>query len=854
MTSKRKAVDEISGHLRKSPAHLMPTKDPQSIWMERIESDPYSNDKYHEGTQQKSKAMGEAMPEIFSTARQDLTYSDYTVGWICALPETELVAACEMLDEEHPMLPAADGDTNVYFLGRIGSHNVVIACLPDGSTGKSSAATVAKDMLRSFRKVRFGVLVGVGGGAPYLGNSDNSKATAEGSDEEDEEFGDIKDIRLGDVVISLHSKSSEAVVQYDFGKSVQGGVFFRTGTLNKPPHILCAAVGKLKARHIAHGHKLSDHLSKISANLRLAPKFQYQGASKDQLFKANVVHSKGRKTCKDCCGALNVNLVERKERHDTSPALHYGTIGSADQVIKDSTLRNKWAKKENIICFEMEAAGLMDSFPCLVIRGICDYADSHKNKIWQPYAAATAAAYAKELLNVISGAEVTKMRTVNEAMEKLSADIAVNTAVSQRVEKHMLTADELSILDWLSSSNFSAPQNSASDSRTPGTGLLWLHGVVIEDLQQLYKRNPQKRLAYWYFQFSDVNTQNVCNMLQSFLRQLSSSPLSSAIRGLRDRHQKSGSRPSTEELMEAVRNIIKGTEQDVFIVIDALDECPLSERRNLLRRINELRNVNNMKVHILATSRREPDINNELKNLPAVAMNIEDQFGKDIKLFVEAALLKNVKLSRWDEDSKSQIREKLTAINETLEQTYEEALKRIPAKYEERVRNILMWLTSSRRPMTLQEIAVVASFDIAQGVLELCSSLLVTLIDENVNQTIKLAHFSVKEYLIITTQKQKLPSPYRFKNELAQAVISEMTVTYLLDSDKSVRLGKKVMPRSLLKYSAEFWPQHAIEAFNSNDPALHRDCKLRLTCCLVLIILRDILHGLISMTLIRISI
>jgi hypothetical protein len=51
----------------------------------------------------------------------------------------------------------------------------------------------------------------------------------------------------------------------------------------------------------------------------------------------------------------------------------------------------------------MEAAGLMDDFPCLVVRGICDYADSHKNKLWQGYAAAMAAAYAKELLSVIPG-------------------------------------------------------------------------------------------------------------------------------------------------------------------------------------------------------------------------------------------------------------------------------------------------------------------------------------------------------------------------------------------------------------------------------------------------------------------
>ena len=49
----------------------------------------------------------------------------------------------------------------------------------------------------------------------------------------------------------------------------------------------------------------------------------------------------------------------------------------------------------------MEAAGLMDQLPCLVIRGICDYCDSHKNKHWQGYAALAAAAYARDLLAVV---------------------------------------------------------------------------------------------------------------------------------------------------------------------------------------------------------------------------------------------------------------------------------------------------------------------------------------------------------------------------------------------------------------------------------------------------------------------
>lgn len=90
--------------------------------------------------------------------------------------------------------------------------------------------------------------------------------------------------------------------------------------------------------------------------------------------------------------------MERPLRKSQDPFIYYGTIASGNQVIKDAETRNILGK--DCLCFEMEAAGLVNDFPCLVIRGICDYADSHKNKRWQNYAAATAAAYAKELLRV----------------------------------------------------------------------------------------------------------------------------------------------------------------------------------------------------------------------------------------------------------------------------------------------------------------------------------------------------------------------------------------------------------------------------------------------------------------------
>ena len=103
------------------------------------------------------------------------------------------------------------------------------------------------------------------------------------------------------------------------------------------------------------------------------------------------------------CLAKESSIVIRQPREDDDddPAIHYGLIASGNSLMKDAKIRDRLAKEKNILCFEMEAAGIMNRFPCMVIRGICDYSDSRKNKDWQGYAALTAAAYAKDLLKEI---------------------------------------------------------------------------------------------------------------------------------------------------------------------------------------------------------------------------------------------------------------------------------------------------------------------------------------------------------------------------------------------------------------------------------------------------------------------
>jgi nucleoside phosphorylase len=289
---------------------------------------------------------------------------------VCPLP-IELAATVKMLDEDHQGPPQDANDSNLYSLGRMCGYNVVIAALPAGRIGTISATTVAVQMILKFTSIRFILMVGIGGGVP--------SADA--------------DIRLGDVVISYPRMGIGGVIQYDFGKAVPGG-FERTGLLNTPPTILLNALTKLQANHISGDNRLSMYLSALSH----LPIFARDNAGPDILFESSYNHAGGY-TCERCSPDRMIKRPPRQE----DIVVHYGTIASGNQVIKDGATRDRLSLElGGVLCFEMEAAGLMHNFPCLVIRGICDYADSHKNKKWQPFAAAAAAACTKEILSVIS--------------------------------------------------------------------------------------------------------------------------------------------------------------------------------------------------------------------------------------------------------------------------------------------------------------------------------------------------------------------------------------------------------------------------------------------------------------------
>ncbi|KAK6855663.1 hypothetical protein PG995_007814 [Apiospora arundinis] len=125
----------------------------------------------------------------------------------------------------------------------------------------------------------------------------------------------------------------------------------------------------------------------------------------------------GRKDDGEDCQNCDFGITVKRKPQEI--LIHYSTIASGNQVVKDTALRDRLSKDlGGILYIEIEAAGLPNSFPYIVIHGICDYTDSHKNKTWQEHAAAIAAVFTKEILGYVQPKEVLSERIVQEQIGK----------------------------------------------------------------------------------------------------------------------------------------------------------------------------------------------------------------------------------------------------------------------------------------------------------------------------------------------------------------------------------------------------------------------------------------------------
>ncbi|KAK1243856.1 hypothetical protein MKX08_001994 [Trichoderma sp. CBMAI-0020] len=330
--------------------------------------------------------------------------SNYTIAWICAV-NVEYTVAQMFLDEKHESPQyVSPHDNNLYTLGRMKENNIVIAVPPEGTVLQLTAAVI-NALLNSFPNIRVSLLVGIGSGAPSLKH----------------------DIRLGDVVVGISGNEEGGIFQYDVEKTIQSQEFHEIGS-NQAPALLRTAVTTVQGAIRTPGHIIKHRVHEAVDNVpRKWPKQHVQRymrpeAASDILYRASVIHSSGS-DCSTVCGNDSSSLIKRDNRgeYDNSPEIHYGLIASAYIKIKDASFRDKLIEKRDVLCFDTEAAGLMDNLPCLVIRGIKNYSDSHGDDKWEGYAAMTAAAYARELLYQLSSAEVEAQQRSRIILNNLKA-------------------------------------------------------------------------------------------------------------------------------------------------------------------------------------------------------------------------------------------------------------------------------------------------------------------------------------------------------------------------------------------------------------------------------------------------
>lgn len=343
------------------------------------------------GPRDKRDTMSQApLPE---TLRAVLP-QEITVAIFCSL-SVEVIAVKLALDEQLASYPAmAYSEVLIYSYGRIKGHNVVI--VRGTQIGPINASISAATVVQEFPNIRFALMIGIGGGIPSR----------------------TQDIRLGDVAVGIPGGSHPGVIQYDFGKYQQDGTFVLKGCLNKPPSILINACHRLEEDEEEMGRRPHcDILKAIGENHG-----SYRHPNKDDiLFNDEFHHIKANGDCSECVATGEEGVIFRKPRDEIYQSfVHLGLIMSGGGVVKNPRDRYHLRRgNKDAICFEMEAAGIVDQIPCLVIRGICNYADTHKNDDWQRYAAAAAAAYGKAILAKVSGQEVRAAMRLQDLMKAL---------------------------------------------------------------------------------------------------------------------------------------------------------------------------------------------------------------------------------------------------------------------------------------------------------------------------------------------------------------------------------------------------------------------------------------------------
>ncbi|KAL3475445.1 ankyrin repeat-containing domain protein [Aspergillus californicus] len=782
--------------------------------------------------------------------------SDYTVGWICALA-FEFAAAELCLDEEHDdaSVDVSSDDDNHYTFGRIRKHNVVIAGMPDGEHGVAPAAAAARDMARSFPNIRIGLMVGIGGGVPTR-----------------------HDIRLGDVVVSSPRDGMGGVYQYDLGKTIQNQAFVHTGFLNQPPTTIRTAIRKLEARYERKGQRISEALNVILAqNPEVQVKYSRPPKESDRLFKADITHRDNCHQGSQCLDEKS-NLILRPERTelDGRPMIHYGTIASANQLMKDAIIRDKLAEEKDILCVEMEAAGLMNHFPCLVVRGICDYSDTHKNDHWQRYAALTAALYAKDLLSEVRASNLNGEKRIVELLSDAVSNVESTLELQQRD----------TILDWLTDFDYGRQLSDYLDQRAPGTGEWflesseykdWMNGrqqillcpgmpgsgktiiasIVVDHLNHTFPEGSNVGVAFTFLDhhIRGKPTDLLTDLLRGLLRQFTPLPTPDFIVKLYTQHSRTRTPLSSGEIFNVLCKVMKSYSR-TFIIVDALDESPGSGgTRSII--LTELFNLHaTVSTSILVTSRRIPSVVDLFEAKGSIVREISAR-DDDVHRFIDREVSTFDSWVRKEPELQRQIMdavikatggmfllarlhlkslrdkttprnilnalEKLPTGSTAYHEAYDDVMARISTQSRERhdlALNVLSWVTQARRPVRIAELTHALAVTEGSAKYDKLNAPSIELIVDLCHGLLILDPARDAVRLVHKTASEYFEQCWTSWFPNAHAYMAGVLVSYLRFEQFAsppvqtrLDLRTRLQENCLYEYAAHYWGDHARKAY-----------------------------------------
>ncbi|KAF5701323.1 Pfs NACHT ankyrin domain-containing protein [Fusarium mundagurra] len=520
------------------------------------------------------------------------------------------------------------------------------------------------------------------------------------------------------------------IMQYDFGKVLAGGEIQRTAIPKTPEYSLRTAVTNLRAEHETYPSRVPAILQE-----RMQRHIDYHHPNApDHLFQASYEHDPSMANCQTCDQS---QLEKREARRSREPKVHYGGIASSNQVMKDAVTRDNLAQELDIICFEMEAAGLMDVLPCLPIR------DMQRRSLPRTYAReflealpAAGDTSRDSWLNARPPGQADLDNRRQQLLESLEFDqidsrkITIKTAYSKTCRWFLKHPD---YLEWLD-----------SEKRSQHHGFLWIRGkpgagksIIMKFIYTKTKKTdiPMKALTISFFfnARGGLLEKSVLGMYRSLLLQLLQG-FPDLQRILEDTDLVSRNQvacPPLNVLKDLFRSAVSSLEKRSFTCfVDALDECDEQQVKDMVDFFEELAEQcveNNVRFQVCFSSRHYPYVNiksgirlilegqdghiEDLKSYINSHLRIQDpalvdelkqmMLDKAAGVFLWVALVVDI-LNKEDRRGRLALRKRLQEVPSELSELFKDILTRDQEHMEDLLLSIL-WILLAERPLKPEE-------------------------------------------------------------------------------------------------------------------------------------------------------